>query len=331
MRRRWKVWCAVVAALALAGWLSAPYVKDRWLLHRACDGALPSGPARQLAAGGAHFTGESTTEHAGLGDYACRLTYSHGVVVGMNAYTGRADQDAVFYSVYPDGGHAVGRPLPQGLPGFVDDFGRLDFLLRCPALGKDAAGRPRRMLVIAFAGSKTRRTSHAVYEAVISLVNSASQHLGCGARRLAVPKGGSGPPQPDHSSRGIAVSEAGGTPCGWVADAPLPKGSWRVRSLMGDAIPAGRCDLTRQDDGSSSTDLSLTAWYGDWSNRLVMELGVRKPLTATARCDGEAANFAVTPWGSEGKVDHAEQRALLRAFAEDQTRRRGCSGLRLTG
>ena len=59
--------------------------------------------------------------------------------------------------------------------------------------------------------------------------------------------------------------------------------------------------------------------------------GVRHPLTAAARCDGEAANFAISASRGIPGVGKAEQRRLLRAFAQDQVERRGCSGLRMTG
>ncbi|MEU5440071.1 hypothetical protein ACFY2H_01230 [Streptomyces griseofuscus] len=75
-------------------------------------------------------------------------------------------------------------------------------------------------------------------------------------------------------------------------------------------------------------ELGFGAGYGDWSDRLVTGSGVRMPLTATARCDGEAANFAIR---ASKSIGDARRRVLLRSFAEDQVERHGCSGLRLTG
>ncbi|WP_256642410.1 hypothetical protein [Streptomyces murinus] len=334
MRRWWKVWCAAVAVLALAGWLCAPYVKDRWLLRTACDGALPSGPVRQLAAGDGHFAGADTTEHAGLGDYGCDLRFAgHGDatwVVRMSAYTRRDDRDAEFLLSFPQDGFSPVYPLAGDLPGVVDDAGELQFLLRCPALGKDAAGRPRRMLVVAAPGKDTTRAPRAVYETVVPLVNSASRHLGCGAKPLTVPKDtGSALPDSAHPPRGIPVSGAAGTGCGWAARARLPlSGNWQVQPLLNDTSPGGRCDLTLRNGTAGQAELSLAAWYGDWSDRLVTDSGVRMPLTATARCDGEAANFAIR---ASKSIGDARRRVLLRSFAEDQVERHGCSGLRLTG
>ncbi|MFF7353781.1 hypothetical protein ACFZA1_14160 [Streptomyces filipinensis] len=337
MRRWWKVTLAAAAVLALAGWITAPYVRDWWLVRSACDGAVPSGPVRELAAGGGHFTKADTTAHPRLGDYGCTLRFegqgSGTLVVRMTAYTQRDDQDGEFQDAFPQEGFSFLRPMPQGLPGFIDDLGDLRFQLRCPDLGRDAAGRPRRMLVTAVPGQATARTSHAVYETVVPLVNSASRHLGCGAKPLAVPEGAAAPADPREPQRAVAVTAAGGTACGWVARARIPSAAeWRVAPLMNDASPAGRCDLTRRGEAAqTSQSLLFAAWYGDWSNRVVSFDGVRRPLTATARCDGEAANFAVKASKGIPGVGTAEQRRLLRAFTEDQVRRRGCSGLRLTG
>ncbi|GHE03037.1 hypothetical protein GCM10010339_28730 [Streptomyces alanosinicus] len=326
---------AAAAVLALAGWIGAPYVKDWWLVRTACDGVLPSGPVRELAAGGGHFTKADTTQHPGLDDYGCSLSFEgrgdSTLVVRMTAYLGRDDQDSMFLDAFEDQGFSPMDPMPRGLPGFFDKFGDPQFVLHCPALAKGVPGRPRRMLVSAHVGYAAVRTSHAVYETVIPFVNSASRHLGCGAEPLTVPKGGAAQPGPDARRRSVPVTEADGTDCGWVARARLPQAArWRVEPVMNDSAPAGRCDLDR-DTSPSSAYLNFGAWYGDWSNRLVSDDGVRRPLTATARCAGEAANFAVRGSDEIPGVRTADLRRLLKAFAEDQVTRRGCSGLRLTG
>ncbi|MER6027217.1 hypothetical protein [Streptomyces sp. NPDC001851] len=59
--------------------------------------------------------------------------------------------------------------------------------------------------------------------------------------------------------------------------------------------------------------------------------GVRNPLTTTARCAGEAADCAVSGSSEIPGLGAAQQRGLLKAFAEDQAERRGCSGPRMTG
>lgn len=335
MRRWWKMTLAVAAVLALAGWIGAPYVRDWWLVRTACDGALPSGPVHELAAGGGHFRHARSAAHPRLGDYGCSLDFEgHGdstPVVRMTAYTGRDDQDAEFLDAFPQQGFSRVYPMPQNLPGFVDKSGDLRFLLRCPALGEDVAGRPRRMLVSADLGYSTARTSHAVYETVVPLVNSASRHLGCGARPLPVPKGDAAPPVGGKGRQAVPVTEAGDTGCGWVARAHIPGGTaWQVESLVNDTAPVGRCDLAR--NGSRDPKyLNFAAWYGDWSNRVVASDGVRRALTATARCAGEAANFAVSASQQIPGVGTAEKVRLLKAFAEDQVERRGCTGLRLIG
>ncbi|MEU7496825.1 hypothetical protein AB0B52_07025 [Streptomyces griseofuscus] len=270
-----------------------------WLLRTACDDALPSGPVRQLAAGGGHFAGADTREHAGLGDYGCDLRFAgHGEaawVVRMSACTRRDDRDAEFLLSFRRDGFSPVRPPAGDLPGVVDDAGELQFPLRCPALGKDAAARPRRMLVVATPGKDT----------------------------------GSALPDSAHPPRGIPVSGAVGTGCGWAARARLPlSGNWQVQPLLNDASPGGRCDLTLRNGPARQAELSLGARYGDWSDRLVTDSRVRMPLTATARCDGEAANFAIR---ASKSIGDARRRLLPRSFTDDQVERHGCSGLRLTG
>jgi hypothetical protein len=181
-------------------------------------------------------------------------------------------------------------------------------------------------------GQAAARTTRAGYETAVALVNSASDRFGCGAKPLVVPKGDVTPPDPEKPTKDVPVSAAGDTACGWVTRTRLPRAAaWRVTDLMNDAAPAGRCDLSSDGGDSSGAGKSLrfAAWYGDWSNRLVSSEGVRRPLTATARCAGEAANFALDASKDSG-VAVTEQRRLLRAFAADQVERRGCSELRLT-
>ncbi|MEU5531831.1 hypothetical protein [Streptomyces sp. NPDC020362] len=335
MRRWMRAAVAVAAVLALGGWIAMPYVKDWWLVRTACDGALPHGAVRQLAAPGGHLTKADAASHERLGDYECSLRFKgHGdytLVVRLKAYTRRDDQDGAFLDTFPQEGFSAQRPLAVGLPGFMDEFGDLQFLLRCPDLGRDAEGRPRKLLASVGLGRASARATHAAYETAVALVNSASDRLGCGAGPLAVPRGDVAPPDSEEQPTAIPVPRAGDTACGWATRAQLPHADrWRVAVLMNDKAPAGRCDLTTGSD-SSWKDARFAAWYGDWSNRLVSDDGVRRPLTATARCDGEAANFAVDATRGIPGVGKAEQRRLLKSFAEDQVERRGCSGLRLTG
>lgn len=104
---------------------------------------------------------------------------------------------------------------------------------------------------------------------------------------------------------------------------------------MNDAGPVGRCDLYARDADSGEWEprMWFAAWYGDWSNRLLAEQRRREPdaRTATARCDGEAANYALSADKDVPGVGKTEKRKLLAAFAEAQAGQRGCTELSLGG
>ncbi|ORT55911.1 hypothetical protein [Streptomyces sp. CB03238] len=333
--RRWvKVSVAAAVVLGVGGYVAEPYAQDWMLARDACDGALPPDAVEQLTPDDAHLLDETSRLHEGLGSYTCRLTAEGGarddgrLVVGMEAYTRRDDQDREFMSMFPEEGFSPQAPLPEGLPGFIDKYHDINFLLPCPELAKDAGGRQRELLVRMSLG---REANHGVpgaaYRTAVALANGASDRLGCGAEPLKAPTGGAVPPDPEDDVETVPLSESKGTACGWMAGAGLPQDQGlRVAAGVNDAAPTGRCDLTDRDGESV---VALAAWYGDWSNRLTSRHGVRHSMTATARCDGEAANFALGASSDDiPGVGKAVQRRLLKEFAEDQVRRRGCSDLR---
>ncbi|MEU9354930.1 hypothetical protein AB0D65_29045 [Streptomyces griseoloalbus] len=337
--RRWiKVAVAAAAVVGLGGWIAAPFAQDWWLVRTACDGALPRDAVRQLAKNGSHFKDAESMTYRELGEYRCTLSFegddlSSDLVLRVEAYTGRDHQDREFRTTFEEYGFIPQSPVPQGLPGFIDRFGAVQFLLPCPDLGKDDDGRRRKLLVRTQFGQDALWGHPAAYETAVGLVNGASDRLGCGAEPLTAPRGDAGLVDPGEEPKTVPLTGAGKTGCAWATRANLPgRGGWRVADGINDAAPTGRCVLYGEDAEADSSGHRLTfvAWYGDWSSRFVADSDGRpRPLTATARCAGEAANFAVGGWDDIPGVGRADQRDLLEAFARDQVERRGCSGLRV--
>ena len=336
--RRWiKVAVAAAAVLGLGGYIAEPYARDWTLVGSACDGALPRGSVEQLRPDDARFTGEESHRTPELGFYRCSLSFdgdhSEGVtLIGMAAYTGRDDQDREFMRAFPQEGFTPQMVLSGGLPGIVDDMGTVRIVVPCPALGKDAEGRRRKMLVrVGISGDVAESAPGAVQRTAVALANSASRKLGCGARPLKAPRTAVRFDVEERWRRAVPVARAAGTGCDWVARAGLAEDAgWRVRAEANDTAPTSTCEVRAKGSADSDRrEMAFVAWYGDWSNRLTSgDNGERMPLTAAARCDGEAANFALDAAKDTPGVDKADRRRLLRAFAEDQVRRRGCAGLR---
>ncbi|MFI9151474.1 hypothetical protein [Streptomyces sp. NPDC053367] len=339
--RRWvKVAVAALAVLGIGGWIAEPYVQDWMLLRSACAGALPSGAVRELAAHGSHFTEAESATHERLGSFGCSVSFEDEdgdseLLLKAQAYTRRDDQDREFMSLFEDEGFTPYAALPDGLPGFVDRFGSLQFLVPCPGLGRDDDGRQRRMLVHTVFGREAAAGQHAAYETAVALVAAASDRLGCGAERLDAPEGDAAPPDPEDDLRTVPFTRAGDSACVRALKGVLPRPSeWRVADGLNAAAPTGRCELvTGEDDenGDGALGMTFAAWYGDWSGRLVTYEGVPRSMTATARCDGETASFALSASEDIPGVGKVRQRELLEAFAADQVRERDCTGLRVTG
>lgn len=325
--------------LGIGGWIATPYVNDWWLLRTACDGALPVDAVRELGRSGSHFKDATSASHEELGDYGCSLDFEGDELrsdrlLSMEAYTRRDDLDRELMTVFPETGYDDMAPMPDGLPGFIDKVGDLHLLLPCPALGKDDDGRQRKLLVRTRLGRDTLWGTPAAYETAVTLTNSASDRLGCGAEPLKTPGGDAAPVDPEKNPKPVPLDKSGA--CGWALKTGLlDPAQWRVTVLMNDAGPVGRCDLSAldPDSGDLETQLSFAAWYGDWSNRLVarQKRWSADRLAATARCDGETANFALGAAEDAPGVDEAEKRKLLTAFAREQVRQRGCTDLELGG
>ncbi|MFJ8082482.1 hypothetical protein ACIQ6Y_17895 [Streptomyces sp. NPDC096205] len=339
--RRWvKVAVAAAAVLGIGGWIAEPYVQDWMLLRSACAGGLPGDAVRELAVHGSHFTEAESATHERLGSFSCSVSFEDEdgdseLLLRAEAYTRRDDQDREYRSLFDEEGFTPQAALPDGLPGFTDRFGSLQFLVPCPELGRDDDGRQRRMLVRTAFGRDAAAGQRAAYEAAVALVAAASDRLGCGAEPLDAPKGDAAPPDPEDDLRTVPFDKAADSTCARALNTVLPRPSeWRLADGLNAAAPTGRCDLlTGQDDENGEGELGMTfaAWYGDWSGRLVTYEGVPRSLTATARCDGETASFALSADKGIPGVGKVEQRELLEAFAQAQVRERDCTGLRVTG
>ncbi|GKQ39341.1 hypothetical protein [Streptomyces sp. A012304] len=339
--RRWiKVSVAVAAVLGLGGWIAQPYVHEWWLIRGACDGVLPDDAVRDLVPDDSRVTDTGSGGVKELGDYGCTVTVegdhsSDWRLLVLEAYTGRDDQDREFMWTFPESGFAAQAAMPEGLPGFVGRYGALEFLLTCPDLGKDADGRQRRMMVRASVGRNGPWRQPATYEVAVAFVNSASERLGCGAKPLKAPKGVSPADPEEDDPKTVPLAAARDTACGWLADAKLPNPAhWKLEPQLTDAAPTGRCEVSIGDDltDGGPKGMDFVAWFGDWSNRLVAGNTTDRPaLTASARCAGEAAHFALDASEDIPGVDASKKRALLEAFAKEQAERRDCTGVRVNG
>lgn len=333
--RRWvKVSVAVAVVLAGGGYVAEPHVREWMVIRNACGGTLPRDAVEQLVPEDSRLESEESRRTEGLDSYSCGIAFEGGDrFVSMSAYTRRDDQDREFMTVFPEGGFSAQAPLPEDLPGFTDDYGTTWLRLPCPDLDKDDNGRARTLLVRATLGRDVRtEVPGAAYRTTVALANSASDALGCGTEPLKASKRDVPLIDASEDPETVPLAEAKGTACEWVTRAGLPeRGNWRIAVHANNAAPSGMCDLYAQYEDTSDNDtrLAFASWYGDWSNRLAADdnNGERWPMTATARCDGEAANYALSASDDIPGVGEAAERRMLKEFAADEVRRRGCSDL----
>ncbi|MFJ9028589.1 hypothetical protein ACIRQP_08695 [Streptomyces sp. NPDC102274] len=340
--RRWiKVSVAAVVVLGVGGYVAAPYVQDWRLARNACGGALPRDAVERLTPADSRLTSEESRQIDGLGSYRCSLTLEGDEVrdkrfVEMAAYTRREDQDREFMGLFPEAGFSAQAPLPDGMPGFIGQYRTIQLLLDCPDLGKDDEGRQRKLLVNTWLGRDVNTgVPGAAYRTAVALTNSASEKLGCGAEPLEAPKRDVALADPEEDPKTVPLLDAKDTACEWVTGAGLSESAdWRVAVGANHSAPTGRCDLSSGDEesGEKVSRMVFVSWYGDWSNRLTATNNQyeRLSLTATARCDGEAANYALDTSDDIPGVDEAAKQRMLKRFAEDEVSRRGCSGLRFS-
>ncbi|MGW7045947.1 hypothetical protein ACWGDT_25305 [Streptomyces avermitilis] len=351
-RRRLLTW-SVAAAVVLSGgaWIAEPYVQDWAVARDVCDGAVSQSTVDQLTPEGTHFKESRGRQIEQLGTYTCALTAKRGDhardwdLLSMVAYTRRDDQDRAFFDSFPEYGSETHTVLPGGLPGFVDRFRDVVLQVPCPDLGKDAEGRARKLVSRVSFDDDALVGEGAAYRAAVSFTNSASKRLGCGADPLTVTgtaaAAGLADPGRGDDPRGVVLADAEKTPCAWAAGAGLPDGvDWRVSGEGSAAAPLASCHLDVPEEAgvteAGGESIGLYARYGDWSTRFVTRdstHGRRSSMTATVRCDGEAANFSlgssdgVRDLGLSKGVSEADERRLLRLFVADQMERHdGCVG-----
>jgi hypothetical protein len=317
------------------------------------DGSLDVMEVQGSPDDGEPVHGYEESVHRGLGRYRCEVQDGEsgfGYRFRAEAFTSRDDIDARLAKDIPH--HEPARlALPGRLPGYESQGGDLVVTLPCPELGRDAAGDARRLFVRAHVpgysgdrnageGSRNDEAYGAGTRAAVAFANHASEKLSCGGKSLPVPPKASRP-EP------VPLKETAGTPCAALGDAPLP--AWAdgpVHVRISEQAPLGSCVLRASRDGggepgpgsvtpSEDETLDLTAFYGDWSDRLWKESGRKKPWMnaisgwATARCDGAAAAFRVRMRGDEGKpvLDAKQMKSLLVDFAEQQAETRDCKAL----
>lgn len=347
--RRWvKLSVTAAVVVGLGGWIAEPYAQDWWLARDACGGALPTDAVQRLMLEDAHLVDAQSRQVDGLGSYACELTVERDdgreyELIEVHAYTRRDDKDREFMKVFSQEPFTPHAPLPEGMPGFIGTFGDIRLLLPCPDLGTDAAGRQRSLLVSTDLSRDVLQAAEPqdAYEVAVALANSASEKLGCGAEPLEAPE----PPEPSEPAQRdsvltdveeletVSLQQARGTACGWLTEAELPRGpEWRVEIRSNGSMPVSRCDVVAESEEAGGREkwLVFAGWYGDWSGRMATRDGEPYPLTATARCRGQAAHFRMAAAEEVTGLDDTAKRHLLETFARTEVSRHDCADLRLT-
>ncbi|MDQ8704527.1 hypothetical protein RCO28_18830 [Streptomyces sp. LHD-70] len=310
--------------LAVVGLAVRQDVEEWWLARQACGGAVPRevidarmpDDARLLPAE------EKLIEETGW--YRCDLRFEEpgggrDQVLHVVATTDQEEQGEILYDTFEFNESWSWRgQVPEGLPGILQVNDTLQLLIDCPALGKDAKGSPRKLLVRSGIGPWSGESAPPeLAKSAASLANEASRRLGCGAEPLKPPTG-----KVYREPRPLAPKQAAGTPCAWTARADLPAGA-RVSVSGTRTSHAVRCDLHW---GAKFRDpkVMLSAYYGDWGKRLRFDDDGRIfPGAVQARCRGEAVIFkaATEP---DASVTEKQLRVLAQSFARAELRQRGC-------
>nr|WP_237536510.1 hypothetical protein [Streptomyces sp. SID5785] len=345
-RRTAVIGVVVLAVLAGATWVYKPWWQPWWYARTLCGGALSGGDLADLLPKERLRAGEDTFGSGDGTSVACEVDRPDGYhyVLRAEATTDGAEPDGPLdleFTIPRDPQYLYSREIP----GFHGNLGPM-IVQDCPALGRDAEGRIRRLVTNVYSLAVERKPEATPARMAVQIANRANDELGCGAARLPVPDR----LEPAHR---LSLRQARATMCGGLARAALPRSpsgkDWQVLAPTGGRAPISSCSLV--DSGTGRTAATFTGWYGDWTDKPFERLlganvqipdghSVRDALLgenfgrATARCAGESANFLVNsyaPHGTGPVLPMSELRALLGVFAKEEAGRRGCDGLELPG
>ncbi|CAM5541064.1 putative protein OS=Streptomyces rutgersensis OX=53451 GN=F0345_01170 PE=4 SV=1 [Streptomyces diastaticus subsp. diastaticus] len=335
----------VLALLAGAGWLAKPVWQPWWYAATLCGGHLSGRELAELLPA-ERLQGAKDTFGTGSGPLRCGVDESNGRHFVLDV---RAEMDTGEPLGPLDMEFTVPRDLrfayPRSVPGFYGKFGPV-ILQECPKLGPDSEGRARRLVTKVYTHGVESDPSPESLRTAVRIANGANVETGCGADALPLP-------ERVEPVRGVSLAGARGTMCGWLAGTRLPASPsgerWQVVAPTDEHASITHCSLI--DSGSGLPAVSLTGWYGDWTDKPFERLvssnlqvpegrSARDALLgqdfgrAAARCAGESANFLATSYTRNhtgSALPMSDVRGLLGAFARDQAARRGCTDLRLPG
>ncbi|MCX5309034.1 hypothetical protein OG304_37265 [Streptomyces sp. NBC_00160] len=365
--RRWLWASAcVLAVLVIVGFLVRAPVKDWWLAREACGGTL-AGKDLETVRKGVGLGAQEESFEEERGRYRCVLESEQGrVVVAVNAYLGGAERDKEMSSIGSSRApHAVlpgGLPGFEDENSLVYLMPECPRRAREP-FGE----HHRLLVSTWTYFAKSREEKAAMLRLAVRMTNEMTEKLGCGGDPLPAPKDGAVPDRGTFLPRAQAKGTACNALATTNVPAEGSDGQVRIAIADGGVVgrctlyAPGKGAEGHQGGGAPGRPLvELTSWRGDWAGKM-REMGsgpdplpmgtdrAWKPaLTAdrawaVAKCGGENAGFAAH-WAEgyssreEGakpgpltEAERSERRLLLReyvaAFADDQARRGGCTGL----
>lgn len=334
---------AVLALLTVVGYGTKPQWQPWWYAATICDGHLSADdlagvlPSKRLQPGKEEMNSE-------LGHMRCGVnTDDHHFALAVEIYSNPTEVDRELDLEFT----IASEPLymfPRGTPGFKGRFGPL-IIQECPAEGRDPEGRKQRIVTRVMGRWDDDHGTPAALRIATSMANAAAAKLHCGTPPLPRPKQAL-----LNGQEAVSLKEAAGTPCEWIAKASLPRNKsgapWKVAVQTDDRAPITACTLVDAKSGKSVAHFS--GWYGDWSNHpfeTLVTANVKLPSQyhfgdaimsehfgrATARCDGESANYRASSYQSDNRqsLSGTELQPLLVDFARDQSERHGCTDLKV--
>ncbi|GAA0373299.1 hypothetical protein [Streptomyces blastmyceticus] len=334
---------AALALLAIAGYGTKPQWQPWWYAATICDGHLSASdladvlPNKRLQAGKEEMGSESGHMKCGVN------TDDRHSALAVDVYS-KPDEVARELNLEFTIPHEPRYVFPKGIPGFYGEFGPL-IIQECPAWGRDPEGRKQRIVTRVMGNWDKENVTPSSLRIATAMANAAAAKLHCGAAPLPRPKQA----MPD-GQKAVPLNGVSGTPCEWIAKAPLPRNKsgtpWKVAVQTDDQAPITACTLV--DAKSGHPMARFNGWYGDWSDRpfeTLVTANVEIPSgyhhgdalmsehfgRATARCDGEPANYQASSYTADDEqhISGSELQPLLESFARDQSKRHGCTALKL--